>query len=52
MRNDWQPIEAAPRDGSVVLLTWMDDGEPQEIWPMQWGTFKGTGCSQEQLACG
>lgn len=32
----WQPLSSAPRDGTVVELTWMDDGKPQEIWPMQW----------------
>jgi hypothetical protein len=32
---DWQPIETAPKDGSVIELTWMEDGKPQEIWPMQ-----------------
>lgn len=33
----WRPIETAPRDGTVIELTWMDKGRPQEIWPMQWG---------------
>ncbi|MET4529119.1 hypothetical protein [Bradyrhizobium sp. JR18.2] len=33
----WQPIATAPRDGTVVELTWMDNGRPQEIYPMQWG---------------
>lgn len=39
----WQPIETAPRDGTVVHLTWMDDGEPQEVWPMQWGHIQRNG---------
>ena len=32
----WQDIGTAPRDGTIIELTWMDDGKPQEIWPMQW----------------
>jgi hypothetical protein len=36
--SEWQPIATAPRDGTIVELTWMgNNGEPQEIWPMQWG---------------
>ena len=43
-RNDgWQPIATAPRDGTIVDLTWMDDGEAQEIWPMQWGHIQRNG---------
>lgn len=37
--GDWQPISTAPRDGSEVELTWMDDGKPQEIYPMRWNRF-------------
>lgn len=34
----WQPIETAPRDGTVVEITALeDDGTPFEIWPASWG---------------
>lgn len=33
---DWKPLGTAPRDGRIVLLTWMDDGKPQDIVPMKW----------------
>lgn len=36
IETDWQPISSAPRDGQQILLTWFDDGRPQEIWAMQW----------------
>lgn len=41
--NPWQPIETAPKDGSVIMLTWMEDGKPQEVWPMQWGHIQTNG---------
>lgn len=35
--SEWQPIETAPKDGSVIELTCFQlKGEPFEIWPMQW----------------
>lgn len=33
---DWQEMDSAPRDGRIILLTWMENGEPAEIWPMRW----------------
>lgn len=36
MDREWHTMASAPRDGSMVDLTWMEDGEPQEIWPMRW----------------
>ena len=38
--SEWNPnMDEAPRDGTEVELTWMEDGEPQEIWPMRWNPF-------------
>ena len=34
--SDWRPIETAPRDGSIIDLTWMEDGAPAEIWRMRY----------------
>jgi hypothetical protein len=31
----WRDMSSAPRDGRFVLLTWMENGEPQEIFPMR-----------------
>lgn len=39
----WQPIDTAPKDGRMILLTWMEGGEPQEVWPMQWGHIHRNG---------
>lgn len=46
---DWQPIETAPRDGTVIDLTWMEDGKPAEIWPMQWGHIQQNGLFPGQV---
>ena len=37
--SDWQPIATAPRDGTEILLTWMENGTPAEIYPMRWNPF-------------
>lgn len=37
--SEWQPISTAPRDGTVIDLTWMENGRPQEIYPMRWNPF-------------
>ncbi len=39
MTNPWQPISTAPRCGREIELTWMDNGKPQEIYPMRWNRF-------------
>lgn len=33
---EWNDISTAPRDGTEVELTWIDDNGPNEIWPMKW----------------
>lgn len=40
----WKPIDTAPTDGTVVLLTAIeDDGELFEVWPMQWAHIQQNG---------
>lgn len=41
--SDWRDIATAPKDGTVIVLTWMENGEPQEQWPMQWGHIMRNG---------
>lgn len=36
--REWRPISTAPRDGRLILLTWMEGGKAQEVWPMRWET--------------
>jgi hypothetical protein len=33
---EWHDISTAPKDGTLLDLTHMEDGKPDEIWPMQW----------------
>lgn len=37
--SEWQSMDTAPRDGSMIDLTWMDNDRPQEIYPMCWNQF-------------
>lgn len=46
---DWQPIATAPRDGTVIHLTWMSNGEPQEIFPCQWGHIQRNGLIPDDI---
>lgn len=41
--SEWQTIDTAPKDGTVIELTWMENDRPQEIWPMQWGHIQRNG---------
>jgi hypothetical protein len=34
--SEWQDISTAPKDGTTIELTWMENGRPQEVWPCQW----------------
>ena len=36
MTAAWQPIETAPKDGRIVHLCWMENGEPAETYVMKW----------------
>lgn len=47
MSNEWQPIDTAPRDGTEIELTWMENGKPQEIYPMRWNAFASNNLVQD-----
>lgn len=33
---NWHPMRTAPRDGTIIVLAWFEDGKPAEQWPMRW----------------
>lgn len=41
--HDWKEIDTAPLDGTEVLLTWMEDGKPQDIVRMAWDPARTNG---------
>lgn len=45
---EWQPIATAPRDGTEIELTWMENDRPQEIYPMRWNRFAGNKLVQDE----
>lgn len=49
MSNEWQDISTAPRDGTLVELTWMENGRPAEIWSMRWGAIHRNGLFPGQI---
>ena len=40
---DWQPIETAPRDNTIVLLCWPDEGVASDFPPETAQMMIGTG---------
>ena len=41
--TEWHDISTAPRDGTVIVLSWFEGGKPQEWFTMQWGHIQRNG---------
>lgn len=47
--GEWRDISTAPKDGTEIVLTWMEDGKPQEQWPMRWEPNEGNPLVQSSI---
>jgi len=41
--GEWSDIATAPKDGSLIRLTWMIEDEPQDEFVMRWGHIQRNG---------
>lgn len=43
--SDWQDIETAPKDGTLIRIGWKDEGDErmQEWFMMRWGHIQKNG---------
>ena len=49
--SEWQPIESAPRDGTLIRVGWKfpNDQEMQEWFTMRWGHIHRNGLFPGQV---